>query len=77
VTLVAICRPIAPSETPQIVDIITVELRSKANRFKNAVRVINLCTLIVPLANTIGTRHVAEFVPIRRWVYGSDLSWVI
>ena len=67
-TLVAICRPSPLSQKPQIVDLVTVDLKEKADRIKNAIRIINLCSLIEPLSTIIDYGPVAEFVPIHRSV---------
>jgi hypothetical protein len=66
VTLVAICRPQPGSQKPRIVDIVTTDLKTKANRIKHIIRIINLCSLIIPLTKVVGFRHVAEFLPIHR-----------
>jgi hypothetical protein len=65
VTLVAICRPQPASPNPQIVDIVTTNLNTKANRIKHVIRIINLCSLIKPLAEAVGPREVVEFRPIQ------------
>jgi len=66
VTLAAICRPSRGSRQPQIVDILKVDLQLKANRIKNVIRLVNLCSLIVPITSVIGSRTTSEFLPIRR-----------
>jgi hypothetical protein len=66
-TLVAICRPRYPQQSPEIVDLTKADLRLKVNRVTNLIRMINLCSLIVPITTAIGVRTTAEFVPLRRW----------
>jgi hypothetical protein len=66
VALTALCRPLPNSRKPEIVDILKVDLRPKANRARNLVRLINLCSLIVPLTIIIGLRTNPEFRLIRR-----------
>src|SRR5262245_55584024 len=66
VTVVALCRLESGLGKPQIVDILKVDLKSTAERIKNVVRFINLCSLMEPLTNKIGSRTVSEFVPIKR-----------
>ena len=67
-TLVAICRLSQLSQKPQIVDLVTVDLKEKANRIKNAIRIINLCSLIEPLSAIIDSGPVAEFLLVHRSV---------
>jgi len=60
-TLVAICRPRHPQRSPAIIDLTKIDLRLKADRLKNLIRMINLCSLIVPITTTIGMRATADF----------------
>jgi hypothetical protein len=66
VTLTAICRPLPGSTEPRIVDILKVDLRKKANRAKNLVRLVNLCSLIIPITTVIGSRTATELQVQRR-----------
>ena len=66
-TLVAICRPRYPHLSPEIVDLTKIDLRLQVNRLKHLIRMINLCSLIVPITTAIGMRTTIYFVTFRRW----------
>ncbi|KIM44388.1 hypothetical protein M413DRAFT_24899 [Hebeloma cylindrosporum] len=66
ITLVAICRPRYPQQSPEIVTLGELDLRLKVNRLKHLIRMIKLCSLIVPITTAIGVPTAPEFVPLRR-----------
>ena len=69
-TFVVICRAASASSssdrTPQLVDIGTLDLRLTASPIENVICIINLSSIVTPLAKIIGEHEVLEFVPIRR-----------
>lgn len=64
VTYVAIGRPLSGFDEPNIVEIVTSDLRRIRNRIINIRRLLNLIRLIEPITKAIGWHEVPEFEPI-------------
>jgi hypothetical protein len=65
VTWTAICRPVGESRVPETVDIVKIDLRTKGGRIKNLVRVIRLCSLVVPITTMIGSHTTSENIAVK------------
>ncbi|CAG8645113.1 8587_t:CDS:2, partial [Paraglomus brasilianum] len=65
-TYAAICRPRPRRNKPDVVTILTLDLRERRQRVKNLLVLINLCPIIEQVQKVIGYRELPEFIPIER-----------
>ena len=65
-TLCALIRPVSRDQRPVVHDLVTVELQLTKDRILNVRHLINLASLLAPLAAMIPESSTPEFLSITR-----------